>query len=129
MELKAGMIVDGTVKSITNFGAFIALEGGATGLCHISEVARSYVSDVHDFLTEGQAVKVCVVSTENGKINLSIKRAQMQQEDRPRPAPKQAAAPSETSSFDSMLKRFLADSDSKIAGSKQYEHRTKTRKR
>ena len=60
MELTVGAILDGKVKSITNFGAFIALPENKTGLVHISEVANTYVSDVREHLTEGQEVKVMV---------------------------------------------------------------------
>ncbi|MBR2889428.1 MAG: S1 RNA-binding domain-containing protein [Oscillospiraceae bacterium] len=74
MELTVGAILEGKVKSITNFGAFISLPENKTGMVHISEVANSYVSDIRQHLTEGQDVKVMVISTENGKINLSIKR-------------------------------------------------------
>ena len=74
MELTVGAILEGKVKSITNFGAFVALPENKTGMVHISEVANSYVSDIRQHLTEGQDVKVMVISTEGGKINLSIKR-------------------------------------------------------
>ena len=74
MELTVGAIFEGKVKSITNFGAFIALPENKTGMVHISEVANTYVSDIRQHLTEGQDVKVMVISTEGGKINLSIKR-------------------------------------------------------
>ena len=74
MELTVGTILEGKVKSITNFGAFIALPENKTGMVHISEVANAYVSDIRAHLTEGQDVKVMVIGTENGKINLSIKR-------------------------------------------------------
>jgi S1 RNA binding domain protein len=74
MELTVGEILEGKVKSITNFGAFVALPDNKTGMVHISEVANSYVSDIRQHLTEGQDVKVMVISTEGGKINLSIKR-------------------------------------------------------
>ncbi len=80
MEPQVGSILEGKVTTITKFGAFVALEGGKSGLVHISEIASTFVNDVHDFLQEGQEVKVLVLSTENGKINLSIKKAQ------PRPA-------------------------------------------
>ena len=80
MEPQVGSILEGKVTTITKFGAFVALEGGKSGLVHISEIANTFVNDVHDFLQEGQEVKVLVLSTENGKINLSIKKAQ------PRPA-------------------------------------------
>lgn len=74
MELTVGAILEGKVKSITNFGAFIALPENKTGMVHISEVANTYVSDIRQHLTEGQDVKVVVIGLENGKVNLSIKR-------------------------------------------------------
>ena len=80
MEPQVGSIVEGKVTSITKFGAFVALEGGKSGLVHISEIANSFVNDVHDFLQEGQTVKVMVLSAENGKINLSIKKTLPQPE-------------------------------------------------
>ena len=61
MQLKVGEIVEGTVKSLTKFGAFVSLGDNMTGLVHISEVAHAYVSDLHEYLTEGQAVKVMVI--------------------------------------------------------------------
>ena len=76
MEISVGAILEGTIKSITKFGAFVSLPGGRSGLVHISEIAHSYVANVSDFLSEGQAVKVKVVSIdEAGRINLSIKKA------------------------------------------------------
>ena len=88
MELTVGAIFEGKVKSITNFGAFIALPENKTGMVHISEVANAYVSDIRQHLTEGQDVKVVVIGNENGKINLSIKRLEPkpQRENTPRPA-------------------------------------------
>ena len=87
MELTVGAILEGKVKSITNFGAFVALPENKTGMVHISEVANAYVSDIRQHLTEGQDVKVMVIGTENGKINLSIKRLEPkpQRENNPRP--------------------------------------------
>ena len=96
MELTVGAIIEGKVKSITNFGAFISLPENKTGLVHISEVANAYVSDVRAHLTEGQDVKVMVIGNEAGKINLSIKRleAKPQRDDKAaaRP-PRRDAAP------------------------------------
>ena len=74
MELTVGAILEGKVKSITNFGAFISLPENHTGMVHISEVANTYVSDIRQHLTEGQDVKVVVIGLEGGKVNLSIKR-------------------------------------------------------
>ena len=87
MELTVGAILEGKIKSITNFGAFVALPENKTGMVHISEVANAYVSDIRQHLTEGQDVKVVVIGNENGKINLSIKRLEPkpQRENQARP--------------------------------------------
>ena len=70
-----GAVLEGKVKSITNFGAVIALPDNKTGMVHISEIANAYVSDIRQQLTEGQDVKVMVIAIDPaGKFNLSIKR-------------------------------------------------------
>lgn len=138
MEPQVGSILEGKVTSITKFGAFVALGNGKSGLVHISEIANSFVNDVHDFLQEGQTVKVLVLSTDNGKINLSIKKALPQQERSaaprgPRPggvqrspaahstAPRsfsrapQPLPPSGDQSFEDKLKQFLSSSEGKMA--------------
>ena len=75
MELTDAAVLEGKVKSITNFGAFIALPDSKTGMVHISEIANAYVSDIRQHLTEGQDVKVMVIAIDPaGKINLSMKR-------------------------------------------------------
>ena len=87
MELTVGAVLEGKIKSITNFGAFVALPENKTGMVHISEVANAYVSDIRQHLTEGQDVKVVVIGNENGKINLSIKRLEPKpQRENTRPA-------------------------------------------
>ncbi len=60
MTLEAGNILEGIVVNITNFGAFIEVEG-KTGLVHISEVADSYVKDIREHLKEQDKVKVKVI--------------------------------------------------------------------
>ena len=77
MAIEVGSVVEGVVTGITNFGAFVELPEGKTGLIHISEVADVYVSDVHDFLKEHDKVKVKVLTVDDrGKIGLSIKALQ-----------------------------------------------------
>ena len=141
-----GAILEGKVKSITNFGAFIALPENMTGLVHISEVSASFVSDIRQHLTEGQDVKVMVLGNEDGKLKLSIKRLQprpvrentprreFQGNDRPRqsrpaaavtpPAPKTA-----DQLFEEKLKQFMAESDSKISSLRQHENHRPRRRR
>jgi S1 RNA binding domain protein len=142
MELTVGAVLEGKVKSITNFGAFIALPENKTGLVHISEVANSYVSDIRQHLTEGQDVKVMVISTDGGKINLSIKRLearpQRESHSSPRPtgnpqrppkAPTPPPAPKTADQlFEEKLKAFMSESDSKLS-SMRADHRTKNRRR
>ena len=150
MELTVGEVVEGKVKSITNFGAFISLPDNKTGMVHISEVANAYVSDIRQHLSEGQAVKVMVIGTEGGKINLSIKRLEPKpQRESGRPAyrggntaprregsapqsregsrPQQQRAPMTPAApktadqlFEEKLKAFMTESDSKISSIKQY---------
>ena len=141
MELTVGTVVEGKIKSITNFGAFVALAENKTGMVHISEVANTYVSDIRQHLTEGQEVKAVVIANEGGKINLSIKRleAKPQTENRgPRPNPRparQAPPPSPAPKtadqlFEEKLKAFMSESDSRLSGVRQYaDHRTKSRRR
>ena len=79
MQLEEGKIVEGTITSVTNFGAFIDLGDGVTGLCHISEVSTSYVKDINDHVKVGQSVEVKILpSDKKGKIALSIKQAMEQ---------------------------------------------------
>lgn len=126
MELAVGTIVSGKVTGITKFGAFVALEGGKSGLVHISEVANAFVSDIRDFLSEGQEVQVKILSVADGKISLSVKQAQAQPERQqrpvrtPRPAVQQPATPAQTvptaeQSFEDKLKQFMTLSDSKMS--------------
>jgi len=147
MDLSVGAVVEGKVKTITNFGAFIALPENKTGMVHISEVANAYVSDIRQHLTEGQDVKVMVIAIEGNKINLSIKRLepkpqrdrgqnrpqQGQQNNRqskapaapvPPPAPKTA-----DQLFEERLKQFMTESDSKISSMRQYYDKGKNRRR
>lgn len=144
MGLEVGSVLEGKITGITKFGAFVSLPEGKSGLVHISEIANTYVSDVHDHVQLGQTVKVRVLNvTDDGKINLSIKRAEMppQAERRPpvqarrspaakpsqpsAPSPSQrAAAPaSGDQDFEDRLKKFMQEADSRIADNRMYSER------
>lgn len=151
MELAVGQVLEGTVTGITKFGAFVGLEGGKSGLVHISEVANTFVNDVHDHVQVGQKVKVKVLSLgDAGKINLSIKRAEEAPRQNPQPrrqnpqgysaparpvkAPVQAqgqvAQSSGDQDFEDRLKRFMQESDSRIADNRMYsEKKQRSRRR
>ncbi len=79
MQLEEGKIVSGKVTGITNFGAFVELDGGVTGLVHISEISTSYVKDINDHIKVGDVVEVKVLPPDKkGKIGLSIKQVMLE---------------------------------------------------
>lgn len=145
MGLEIGAVVEGKVTGITKFGAFVALPEGKSGLVHISEVANSYVNDVNDYLSVGQTVKVRVISiNEAGKINLSVRQAQSappapprrppvrearSQAPAPRTAPPAADPPSADKAFEDRLKKFMQESDSRIADNRMYSERRQRSRR
>lgn len=122
MSLEVGAVVEGEVTGITNFGAFVQLQGGKVGLIHISEVSNVYVKDVHDFLKEKDKVTVKVLSVdERGKIALSIKQllpppAPVQPKpQRQAPIPdRRAPKPLPSLTFEDKISRFLKDSDDRL---------------
>lgn len=96
MEFAVGAILEGKVTGITKFGAFVALPGGKSGLVHISNISDSYVSDINEFLTVGQEVKVKVMNIDqNDRINLSIKHVQSSSSPRPPRSGGRGSAPQE----------------------------------
>ena len=123
-SIEEGQILEGVVTGITNFGAFVLLPNGETGLVHISEIAENYVKDINDYFQKKDRVKVKVLSVNgDGKIGLSIKRALLEEREEKieKPLPRKnfqrkggrtnigAAA----LSFEDKLAKFLKDSDEK----------------
>ena len=138
MVIEIGSIQEGKVTGIMNFGAFVSLPGGKSGLVHISEISNNFVKDVHDHLQVGQIVKVKVLDiNEQGKINLSIKRGQAEEKketEEPAPTLSQTqrktapeigavAPPTGDLSFEEKLKKFMQASDSKNADKRRNTER------
>lgn len=97
--------MEGVVTGITNFGAFVELPGGETGLVHISEIAEVYVKDINDYLKTNDKVTVKVISVvQKGKVGLSIKKANQQVVNRPQPKKIRA-------SFEDKMAKFLKESE------------------
>ena len=140
MQVETGSIVEGKVTGITNFGAFVELPGGQTGMVHISEVASAFVTDIRQHLTENQMVKVKVLSVgEDGKISLSIKKAAAPEPSAAKPrtggrlnrAPRKPAvspgrpgsfewqSASTGTTFEDMMSHFKQTSDEKISDLKK----------
>lgn len=82
MSVEVGSKVQGKVTGITNFGAFVELPGGTTGLVHISEVADSYVKDVNDHLKIGDVVEVKVISEKTEKLPYPLKKQSISLKDK-----------------------------------------------
>ena len=138
MQIEVGQIIEGKVTGITNFGVFVDLGEGKTGMVHISEIAQVYVSEIKDFVKENDVVKMKVLNIgDDGKISLSIKKAQEpkkterpeRRERRPyAPKPESAqidssfvwtAKKSESSSFEEMMNKFKQTSDEKFSDLKR----------
>ena len=147
MQVEIGKIYEGTIKNITKYGAFVEmhLSGDSAhpmGMVHISEISRSYVREIRDFVTEGQQVKVKVIGIHpQGKIRLSMKQTEknadnggkpIQKERGTRPQgshpqrssppnvyqPKEKTLPSEMT-FEDMLSRFKQNSEERMCDIKR----------
>ena len=136
MDFKVGDIVEGKITTITSFGVFADIGDGKSGMVHISEVARNYVSDIKEHVKVGDVVKMKILSIgEDGKISLSIKRAlppEKKGDDATRRERKSAPAKqsidstytwtpkkSEPASFEEMMNRFKQSSDEKFSDLKR----------
>ncbi|MCZ8538512.1 MULTISPECIES: S1 domain-containing RNA-binding protein [Paenisporosarcina] len=122
MSIEVGSKVQGKVTGITNFGAFVELPGGSTGLVHISEVADNYVKDINEHLKVGDMVEVKVMNVEaDGKIGLSIRKAKPQAERPERPQrPRQNNRQNDRDrpfkeNFEQKMARFLKDSEDRLS--------------
>lgn len=137
MQIEQGSVVKGKVTGVTDFGAFVELEGGKTGMIHISEVSTSYVKDIREHLQLNQEVTAKVISiSPEGKIALSIKKLNADNNggDRPQRRPRPSgdrqgqqgrqveAVNQETSgnqSFEDMMAKFKQISDEKMTDLKR----------
>lgn len=72
-KCEVGAVMNGTVETLKDYGAFVALENGLTGLLHISQISTQRIKHPGAVLKEGQEVTVKIISTANNKISLSMK--------------------------------------------------------
>ena len=118
MEFEVGSIVSGKVTKITAFGAFVALDGGKSGMVHISEVSAGFVRDIHDHLSEGQQVRAKIIKIDkNGRISLSLKQVSVEKGHEAPPMEFRKAE--QSSDFEDMMNRFKAASDDKLCDQKR----------
>lgn len=141
MQLEIGQIYEGRIKSIAPYGAFVEVSGEGepstvTGMVHISEIANTFVRDIHDFIHENDTVKVKVLDiTEQGKISMSMKQAvpedekkqQMQRKPRDNQKPRvyepKKSIPQSEMSFEDMLLHFKQCSEENICDLKRGSER------
>lgn len=71
--LVPGTVCEGTVESLTNYGAFISLGNGLSGLVHISQISMKRINKPSEVLKVGDHVKVKILNTNDGKISLSMR--------------------------------------------------------
>lgn len=108
MSVQIGDVVTGKVVRLHDFGAFVEVDAETTGLVHISEVHKDFVENIHAYLTEGQEVVVRVMAIkEDGRVDLSIKRAEMDWEDEVQR--RQTVRPDKE--FNQRLRKFMHQSD------------------
>ena len=81
-QYHVGDVVTGKVESLQPYGAFVELEDGISGLVHVSQISTQRIKHPSVVLKEGQEVKDTVISTENGKIGLSMKALVSEQTER-----------------------------------------------
>ncbi|WP_024866341.1 S1 RNA-binding domain-containing protein [Butyrivibrio sp. FCS014] len=72
-NLEVGLVTEGVVESLQNYGAFIGLSNGMSGLCHISQISNQRIAHPSSVLKVGQKVKVKVIAIKDGKLSLSMK--------------------------------------------------------
>ena len=135
MAAEVGSVIEGKVSGITNFGVFVDIGDGLTGMVHISEVAKTYVKDIKEYVRMGQEVKVKVITVSpEGKISLSMKQAEApaSKEERRQPCHKEQLCfggvtdsfefkprQHENLSFEDMMNNFKKSSDEKMSDLKK----------
>jgi S1 RNA binding domain protein len=113
VQLDSGAVAEGRVTRVTDFGAFIQFENGETGLVHISQIAHSFVRNIHDHVREGENIEVKVLGRdERGRLDLSIKELLEEPEEVPRPR----AIGRQSPQFEAKLRSFMRDAKERTHG-------------
>lgn len=71
--VQVGAVVEGTVDTLKDYGAFVNLDGGLSGLIHVSQISNQRIKHPGAVLKEGQKVTVKIIALKDGKISLSMK--------------------------------------------------------
>ena len=78
--IKAGSVLEGEVESLKDYGAFVKLDAGVTGLLHVSQISRQRIKHPGVVLKEGQRITVKVLNVNENKISLSMRALEAEEE-------------------------------------------------
>lgn len=78
--IKAGSVLEGEVESLKDYGAFVKLDAGVTGLLHVSQISRQRIKHPSVVLKEGQRITVKVLNVSENKISLSMRALEAEEE-------------------------------------------------
>ena len=107
-NIQIGTVMTGTVESLQNYGAFVRLEDGLSGLVHVSQISQKRVKSPKDVLNVGDEVKVKIIGIKDGKISLSMKALQEEMVDTEGVAEEELEKYTDTESTGTSLGSLLA---------------------
>ena len=79
-QLQVGTVIEGTVENIMPYGAFVDIGDGISGLVHISQFSKKRIKSPEEMVKEGQQVKVKIQKVADGKVSLSMKAIEEDEE-------------------------------------------------
>ncbi len=123
MSYSLGESVEGTVSGVTDYGAFVRLRDGSSGMIHISKLSKHFVSDIHSVIKKGDAVTATVIGDNDGKIALSLIGESENKSER-----FDKRKRSGTIDFESMLMSFKSQSEEKLSGLNRSRDRSRKRR-
>ena len=80
-NVKIGTVMNGTIETLQNYGAFVKLENNLSGLVHVSQISNKRVKTPSDVLHIGDEIQVKVIGIKDGKISLSMKALEEEKEE------------------------------------------------
>lgn len=108
-SVKVGTVFDGKVESIKDFGAFVDIGDGLSGLVHISQISTKRIKTPEEVLKVGDEVKVKVIAVKDGKLSLSMKALLEEPKEEKEEVFKLPKAESATTSLGDLFKNIKLD--------------------
>lgn len=103
-DLKPGMVMEGTVTNVTNFGAFVDVGVHQDGLVHVSELSNRFIKDPNEIVKVGQIVKVQVLSADPKAKRIALSMKALDPVTTPRPKGQKRPEPKRESIEDKLAK-------------------------